>query len=71
MSCSPWGCTESDTTERLCIARTGGFVVLVNVNRGTMNTGAHVSFQISVFMFFRFIPRGGTVGSYCHFIFSF
>ena len=36
-----------------------------------MNIGVHVSFQISVFIFFGYIPRSGIVGSYGSSIFSF
>ena len=36
-----------------------------------MNTGVHVSFQISVFAFFKYIPRSGIAGSYGSSIFSF
>ena len=36
-----------------------------------MNIGVHVSFRISVFVFFGFIPRSGIAGSYGSSIFSF
>ena len=36
-----------------------------------MNIGLHVSFQISVFVFFGYIPRSGIAGSYGSSIFSF
>ena len=36
-----------------------------------MNIGVHVSFRISVFILFRYIPWSGTVGSYGSSIFSF
>ena len=36
-----------------------------------MNIGVHVSFQISVFIFSRYIPRSGIAGSYGSSIFSF
>ena len=36
-----------------------------------MKIGMHVSFQISVFIFFRYIPRSGIAGSYGSSIFSF
>ena len=36
-----------------------------------MNIGVHVSFQISVFIFFRYISRSGIAGSYGNSIFSF
>ena len=35
------------------------------------NIGVHVSFQIIVFVFFRYIPRSGIVGSYDSSLFSF
>ena len=40
------------------------FCILPIVNSAAMNTGMHVSFQISVFVFFRYIPRNGIAGSY-------
>ena len=36
-----------------------------------MNIGVHVSFQISVFVSFKYIPRSGISGSYGNSIFSF
>ena len=36
-----------------------------------MSIGVHVSFQISVFIFFRYIPSSGIVGSYGSSVFSF
>ena len=36
-----------------------------------MNIGVHVSFLISVFIFFEYIPRSGIAGSYGNSIFSF
>ena len=38
--------------------------VLAIVNSATVNMGVHVSFQISVFVFSRYIFRSGMVGSY-------
>ena len=40
------------------------FHILATVNSTAMNIGVHVSFQISVFVFFRYIPRSGIAGSY-------
>ena len=40
------------------------FHVLAVVNNVPMNTGVHVSFQITVFVSFRYIPRSGIAGSY-------
>ena len=45
--------------------------ILAIANDAAMNTGLHVSFLISVFVFFRCIPRSGTAGSYGSSIFSF
>ena len=41
------------------------------INSAAMNIVVHVSFQISVFLFFRCIPRIGITGSYGSSIFSF
>ena len=49
----------------------GCFHILANVNNAIVNTGVHVSFKISVFMFFWYIPRSGNVGSHASSIFSF
>ena len=35
----------------------GCFCVLAIVSDGSVNIGVHVSFQISVFTFFKYIPR--------------
>ena len=40
------------------------FCICANINYATMNTGVHVSFWISVFVFFRKIPRSGISGSF-------
>ena len=42
----------------------GWFHILAIVNSAAINTGVHVSFLFSVFVFFRQIPRDGTAGSY-------
>ena len=43
---------------------TGCFLILVVVNNAAVTTGVHVSFQINVFIFFRYIPRHRIAGSY-------
>ena len=50
---------------------TGCFWTLAIVNNGVMNIEVHVSFWISVFIFFRWIPRSGISGSYDSSIFNF
>ena len=35
----------------------GCFYILTTVNNAAMNIGGHVSFQTSVVIFFRYIPR--------------
>ena len=47
------------------------FPVLAIVNSVAMKTGVHVSFQIRVFMFPKYMPRSGIAGSYGSSIFSF
>ena len=42
----------------------GGFHVVAIINNATVNIGVHVSLQISVFVFFRYIPMTGTADSY-------
>ena len=41
----------------------GCFHILAVVNNAAVNIGVHASFQISVFIFFRCIPRSGIAGS--------
>ena len=42
----------------------GCFHIFSIVNNAAMNIGVHVSFRISVFVLFRYIPRTGNAGSY-------
>ena len=49
----------------------GCFHTLAIVNKATMNTEVHVSFRISVFIFFGYIPRSGVAVSHGSSIFSF
>ena len=46
------------------LMNTDCFYVLVIINNATMNTGVHGSFQISVVLFFRHLPRSGIAGSH-------
>ena len=47
-----------------------GFHILAVVNNAAVNIGVHVSFRISVFGFFRYMPRSGIAGSYGSSVFS-
>ena len=47
------------------------FHVLVIISSAAMNTGVHVSFQIRVFIFSRYMPRSGIARSYDNSILSF
>ena len=47
------------------------FHLMATINNAVMNTGVHISFQISVFIIFGYIPRNGMAGSYGSSIFSF
>ena len=47
------------------------FHVLALASNATMNVGVHVSFQISGFVFFSYVPNSGIAGSYGNSIFSF
>ena len=50
----------------------GCFHTLSIVNSAAMNTGVHISFQISVFVgFFEYTPRSGIAGSHSNSISSF
>ena len=41
------------------------------VNNAAMNLEVHVSLQISIFVFSRYVPRNGIAGSYSKSIFNF
>ena len=45
--------------------------VLAFLNSGAINIGVHISFQIRVFIFSRYLPRSGIAGSYGNSILSF
>ena len=44
---------------------------LASINNTAVNTGVHVSFQISVFGFSEYIPKSETAGSYGSSIFKY
>ena len=43
---------------------------MATVNSAAVNTGVHISFQIRLFVFSRYIPRNEIAGSYANSIFS-
>ena len=53
------------------IEHLGCFRILAIVNNAAVNTDVHVSFQISVFVFFGYVPRNEIVGSYGSSVFRF
>ena len=55
----------------LLIRHLACFLISAIVNNASKNIGAHASFQISVFIFFRYIPRSRIAGSHGSPIFSF
>ena len=76
--CTPWSHEESDMSEWLNLfihssfdGHSGCFHISSTVNDAAMNMGLHVSFQISVFVFFRYVSRYRIAGSYGGSIFSF
>ena len=66
MGYSPWGCKESDTTERL---HSLAYHVLAIIKSSAMNTGVQASFQSIVFS--KYVPRSEVAGSYGSPVFSF
>ena len=48
----------------------GCFCILAIVNNAVLNVGMYMSFQISVLIFFGYIPRTGVSGSYGSSIFG-
>ena len=59
--------THTDTYD----GHLGCLHILAIVNNSSVNIGVHVSFWISVFIFFRYISRSEIAGSYGTSIFSF
>ena len=49
----------------------GCFHFLATVNDAAMTIGVHASFQVSVFVFLRYMPWSGTAGSHGSSVFSF
>ena len=47
------------------------FSILAIVNNAALNIGVHISFLISVFVFFGKVSGSQTPGSYCSYIFNF
>ena len=58
-------------TGTMCVLFTGCFHILATKNNAAMNIGVHVSFPISILVFFRYIHRSGIAGSYSSTIFVF
>ena len=50
---------------------TRDFHILFIIINAAVDIGVHISFQISVFVFLRYIPRNGITGLYSISIFSF
>ena len=49
----------------------GSFHILSIVNNAAVNIGIPISFQISVFVFFGYMPRNEIIWSYSSYVFSF
>ena len=49
----------------------GCFHILIIVNSAAMNIGVHVSFQITVFIFSKYLPRSGIAGLYGNSVFHY